>query len=158
MVCSVTQSLLHCNLTVAGQSTAVVEAEAAVNGSVFDPALPISLGLTTDKLGNTVRQECVCERELSLLCVCVFRWKGLKAVSEILLSMETKPASSESSLTTFSLFTLTHTLTHSEGWKLASPAITRQYLVWGSLGSLESVSLSKPHPLAMTTPTMCWCR
>ena len=42
-----------CNLTVAGLPLSVA-AEASFTGSVFDPAIPISLGMTQDNLGNSV--------------------------------------------------------------------------------------------------------
>ena len=54
--CSVASSSLQCNLTVAGQQLPV-EAEAPCNASVFDPAIPINLGLTQSKLGNSVGLE-----------------------------------------------------------------------------------------------------
>ena len=44
--------MLHCNLTVAGQPFPL-ETEVPFSGSVFDPAIPISLGLTHDN-GNPV--------------------------------------------------------------------------------------------------------
>ena len=42
-----------CNLTVAGLPLSVA-AEASFTSSVFDPAIPISLGMTQDNLGNSV--------------------------------------------------------------------------------------------------------
>jgi hypothetical protein len=51
--CSVVPPTLLCNLTVAGLPLSVA-AEAPFTGSVFDPAIPISLGMTQDNLGNSV--------------------------------------------------------------------------------------------------------
>ncbi|CAI8004092.1 hypothetical protein GBAR_LOCUS3831 [Geodia barretti] len=51
--CSVVPPAILCNLTVAGLPLSVA-AEASFTSSVFDPAIPISLGMTQDNLGNSV--------------------------------------------------------------------------------------------------------